>query len=99
MHPGERAQALVDLALEVQRDLRVAGGDGQGDPGRAVDERRAADQPERHDVAAEAGIFNLLEVFFEFVGSHGEGDFGRRPGNKVVMRGRRVNRNAGPSPL
>ncbi len=71
LHVGDGAQAGIDLAFEVEGDLGVGRGEVERHARGAVDEGGGFDQAEGHDVAAEAGVFDLLEVFLEGVGCHG----------------------------
>jgi hypothetical protein len=52
-------------------DLGVAGGQAEGDFGDAVNQRRRPHEAKRNDITAEAGVFYLLQVDFDFFGGHG----------------------------
>src|ERR1700690_2576211 len=68
--PRHRAQAPLDLVLELLRDLRVVCRDRQGDPGDPPLKPGRLDQPERDDVPAEPGILHLPELFHYVFGRH-----------------------------
>ena len=76
LHSGQHPQALFHFAFQVKRDLGIVGREREAHLDGAVNPGGGTDQAERHDVATESRVLDLLEMVFDRFGSHGEKVFG-----------------------
>ena len=67
---GLAAQGLFHTGFDLQGGLGIARRQREGYLDRAVEESGGADDAERHDVAAEAGILHAFELFLDLIRSH-----------------------------